>query len=520
MTALRWLLLCCLMLANVRPSVAQGVRLEGLEERAELIQLFDGKSLDGWGGSTNHWSANDGELVGKAERALSGPQYLFTERPYSNFRLVFEARIVAGTGFVLAFGGACSMPKEVAVGCDARVVKLSSVALKATDSEWAKVELIVVGQRVRLAINGRELADGVVASIAPIEAGPIAIGLVATEQPQELRLRELAVETHPGLTFQTVKDDVPPRVAIVELERTVDPHDATITHWTKLTEAIVPDELLQPTRGTRLPLTSMGVREVERDAYYALTQKARELPLATLHQAANEWLAARRALPEHRKYARLPVEKFPLFADLFRDPTAHHGKLVTLRGHVRRLDEMPADENPYGIEKLYQVWLFDEHAQQNPTVIVCTSIDARLKPEPDTLINHCRVTGYFFKNMAYDAQRDLRFAPLLIAQKLEYAPPANGGIGITESLLQTLTRATGLNRASLLVTGLLLLCVLSLLVVIRLQRRRPQAKMTGTTTNGPSFSNVTDNDGKVSFSRLPQADAESSKPSRGKEAGG
>ena len=134
-------------------------------------------------------------------------------------------------------------------------------------------------------------------------------------------------------------------------------------------------------------------------------------------------------IPPLYRLSRKPGAEFPQFVDLFRNPTDYHGKLVTLTGHVRKLVEMPADQNPYGIERLYEVWFFDQHSQSNPSVVICTSLDPRLKPEPETLIDHCRVTGYFFKNMAYDGQRDLRFAPLLIGQKLEYFPPAPSELG-------------------------------------------------------------------------------------------
>ncbi len=509
MIALRLLLMSCLMLGALRASVAQAVRVDALEDRAELIQLFDGKSLEGWRGSAAHWTASNDELVGSAKQPLPAPQYLITERQFSDFRLLGQVRLVAGREIKLSFGGACSITDEQPSGCDARVITLKADALAASKDEWAQFELIVVGQRARFALNGRDVSAAIEVAAAPIRSGPLVFELGKSDETQEVRLRQLMLETQPGLTFQTVSNDVPPRISIRALERTVDPTNPQIDHWTKLSEALVPDELLQPARGTRLPLTSFGVRDVERDAYYALAQKARELPLNTLHRAADEWRAARRTLPEHRRYVRLSDDKFPLFADLFRSPVAYHGKLVTLRGHVRRLDEMPADENPYGIEKLYQVWLFDEHSQSNPTVIVCTSIDARLKPESETLINHCRATGYFFKNMAYDGQRDLRFAPLLIAQKLEYSPPEDAGSSMLDALMMSLTRATGLSRESLTVIGLIGLCGLSLLVVLRLQRRPARTKAVATPAVSPSFQNVTDSNRGVSFNCLPQAEAAS-----------
>lgn len=499
MIRLRAFVLCCLFHATLQSVFGQNVRLDASPQSAEMIQLVDGQTLAGWHGLQSIWSARDGELIGQSNEPLATSVRLVTERHFSEFRLLGEVRIERDSQVAIAFGASClTTNDEPATVCEPRVVVLNNELLRAGVDEWTPFELLVVGQRVRVAVNGRLQAELVGRGPASVlEPGPIALQLQPTEKAARVRFRQVFVETFPGPTLQTVAGDAPVGMPLRQLVRVVDSSDTTIERWTKLTEALVPEALLLPVRGTRLPLTSMGVRDVEREAYYALVQKARELPLATLHHAADEWRETRRALPEHRRYARLPREKFPTFADLFRNPEPYHGKLVTLRGHVRQLDEMPADANPYGIERLYQAWLFDEHAQSNPVVIVCTTLDPRLIPEPETLLNHCRATGYFFKNMAYDGQRDLRFAPLLIAQKLEYFPPENTAPGIIDSVTESLVQVTGLSRKTFAVIGVLMLCGLSLFVVRRKQRRPIPAQ-----TAAPTFDNLPDAGGPMDFSRL------------------
>ena len=44
------------------------------EGKSETIKLFDGKTLDGWDGDKDHWSVDNGEIVGKSqERSRPAP---------------------------------------------------------------------------------------------------------------------------------------------------------------------------------------------------------------------------------------------------------------------------------------------------------------------------------------------------------------------------------------------------------------------------------------------------------------
>lgn len=499
--------LCCCY----ESAVGQEVGLLPPQERPELLQLFDGRSLDDWLGDAKVWSVRNGELVGVREDASESETDLRTERRFEDFRMLGEVRLVAGDKFAVVFGGA----PQGEFNCDGRAVEVGRESAGISTDEWAQWELLVIGQRVRLAINGKVRLDERVAAASKIDRGLIALRLLASQERQEVRWRKLVVETFPDERLQTVLDDLPPPIVIQPLERNVDPDGdgRAIERWTTHLEAIVPDELLRPTRGTRLPLTSLGVREVEREAYYALVQKARELPLPVLHQAASEWREARKALPASRRLARKPGAEFPQFVDLFRNPTDYHGKLVTLTGHVRKLVEMPADQNPYGIERLYEAWFFDEHSQSNPSVVICTSLDPRLKPEPETLIDHCRVTGYFFKNMAYDGQRDLRFAPLLIGQKLEYFPPPPAELGWLDRAMNGLVRATGMPRGVIGVVTIGIGCLVSLLVIVRLRKRAVRRPKVVSPTVAPSFEKLVDRGTQPDFSRLEgQASGPPSKP--------
>jgi hypothetical protein len=115
-----------------------------------------------------------------------------------------------------------------------------------------------------------------------------------------------------------------------------------------------------------------------------------------------------------------------LFVDLFKqmgdDPSTYRGQSVTLGGTLRKFREITVDPlNDYGIETLYEGWIFAEDSQSNPTVVVFTENAAQL-PEGDDLNIPVKVTGYVFKMYGYqsrDPDHPLRVAPMLLAKTMQ-----------------------------------------------------------------------------------------------------
>lgn len=174
-------------------------------------------------------------------------------------------------------------------------------------------------------------------------------------------------------------------------------------------------------------LLSRGVRPEEATGYFAILNHARQVPLTELKSKAAsfqaERLAAIRRDPNFRFYFQKPGAEFPTFADLHRHPEAYHGRLVTFRGHLRRLVTSPAGDNPHGLQQLHEAWLYVEGAQQNPVVVICTELPANIPTGPDILVDFVSTTGYFFKRYGYeDRSGEMRFAPLILARQLEWAP--------------------------------------------------------------------------------------------------
>ena len=148
---------------------------------------------------------------------------------------------------------------------------------------------------------------------------------------------------------------------------------------------------------------TLGVRNPEQDAYNYLLAKTRAIPSSDLEKAARKNVA----------FAVLMLE-----SDRFR------GELVTIDGKLRRLTSLKATKNDYGLDQLYEAWVFNADSGSNPYCIVCTSV-------PDGIAQghrieqpvRVRVTGYFFKRYGYGtANNRFHVAPLILAKRLRWFP--------------------------------------------------------------------------------------------------
>ena len=132
-------------------------------------------------------------------------------------------------------------------------------------------------------------------------------------------------------------------------------------------------EILAPVLEPSGSLISRGIRAAESEAYYRVLDHARQVEATRLEAAAARFLQKRRnvaALPGTRKR---PMADFPVFVDLYNNvktPEIYHGQPVTLRGHLRKLVALPAGDNEYGIETLYEAWLYTQNSQQHPAVVI------------------------------------------------------------------------------------------------------------------------------------------------------
>src|SRR5438132_8007249 len=96
----RWLLVTACaaglaLAALLSPEAASADKSEKPEKgKSETIKLFNGKDLDGWEGYEDLWSVKDGVIVAKNTKPLKFSTYLLTKKKYTDFRLVFAAKLV------------------------------------------------------------------------------------------------------------------------------------------------------------------------------------------------------------------------------------------------------------------------------------------------------------------------------------------------------------------------------------------------------------------------------------------
>lgn len=489
--------------------------------RTHVLRVFNGKDLSGWSGHEKYWSVEDGEIVGRNTEPLAVSTYLVSNRSFSDFRLRFEFKLVQSEMHSgIAFWGAVDPEKGDEFACTGHLVMFPSkygfyelhgrklihrnereAAQAGRQHEWNKIEILAQGNRIRLAINGVPVSDWRDPQPDGIKEGPIALQLHSNEESQEVRFRKLLLETFPEDRLVTLTEpEKRNSTGIKELVRSVPPDSEG--HWTTFSEVVLPDELLEPVR--KGGLKNMGIRKEERDSYFAIIQKAKETDSSLLHKASIEYRNKRRELPKNAQWKSKPPEEFPSWVDLYQNPEDYHGKLVTIHGHIRKLIEVPQDKNPYGIEKVYEAWLYDLNSQGHPTVILSTSIDPRLKTGTEVEIDHCFATGYFFKNMGYHAQDASRYAPVLIASKLEYLPSEEAG---------TLFRLGRNTQLQILLVGVIAVILgrhfwrLRKLTQSENLEREAVREIVDQNRAAPSFESLDDDGGSPDFSSLAAVDA-------------
>jgi hypothetical protein len=145
-----------------------------VDEETGFVSLFDGKSMNGWKVNENaaSWSVKDGNLVCQGER--SHLFYVGDDKPFKNFH--FKAEVMtepnsnAGIYFHTKYQES-GWPKygfecQVNLSYKSDPRKTSSLyAVKdvleaaAKDNEWYLQEIIVVGNKVTLKVNGKTLVE-------------------------------------------------------------------------------------------------------------------------------------------------------------------------------------------------------------------------------------------------------------------------------------------------------------------------------------------------------------------------
>jgi len=140
---------------------------------SEFVELFDGKSMDGWKVNENaaSWKVEDGCLVCQGER--SHIFYVGDSMPFKNFHFKADVKTMPNSNAGIYFHTKFQESGWPKYGFECQVnltgsdpIKTSSIyqvknvaEQAAKDNEWYTQEIIVQGKQVTLKVNGKTLVD-------------------------------------------------------------------------------------------------------------------------------------------------------------------------------------------------------------------------------------------------------------------------------------------------------------------------------------------------------------------------
>lgn len=190
-------------------------------------RLFNGKNFAGWEGNTDkYFSIEKGEIVARnsAKDAPAVSNYLLTKKKYRNFRLVYEGKLakskmhsgIAIWGRKYETGGEPFSYQGHLVMFPSNwgfwdLYRRNSIyrddgrAKKADNKDWNRMEILAIGDRIRLAVNGKLVADWKDPRPELCGEGPIGLQLHSNRVAQEVRFRGLILSENPEDRMITVK---------------------------------------------------------------------------------------------------------------------------------------------------------------------------------------------------------------------------------------------------------------------------------------------------------------------------
>ncbi|MCA8997040.1 MAG: DUF1080 domain-containing protein, partial [Planctomycetaceae bacterium] len=206
--------------------VEEAVRSLPSEENPQ--RLFNGTDLTGWKGDQQYWSVQDGLIRGANEGDVPSSTYLFTDKSYRNFRLLFAVKqtmspqhstmhsavAILGEKFPDVGENEFGFKGPLVMFChdwgiwDAhgrnRVVDRGDGPSVENKGDWNLIEVLVTGNRIRCVANGRLIFDH---SDDPslLQESPIGLQLHREKRPQEYHFQGLVLTENPKDTLVTLQ---------------------------------------------------------------------------------------------------------------------------------------------------------------------------------------------------------------------------------------------------------------------------------------------------------------------------
>ncbi|MCO6045556.1 hypothetical protein NG895_16715 [Aeoliella sp. ICT_H6.2] len=110
-----------------------------------------------------------------------------------------------------------------------------------------------------------------------------------------------------------------------------------------------------------------------------------------------------------------------VFVQLVNQPQVYRGRVVSLRGNVRRIESIQPAENDLGIDQLYLVYIQPGRDVLRPFAIYCQELPAGWSTgEEFPGDGRIECNALFFKNKVYDHARGVDLMPVFVARS--FAP--------------------------------------------------------------------------------------------------
>jgi hypothetical protein len=220
---------------------------------SETIEPFNGRNLEGWDYTDDdgniHWSVQGDTIVAKSVQPVLTSTYCLTKQHFTDFRLTITVKLALSevhsgisfwgyvpephhgsdhhtyAGHLVMFPSGWGMfdllPDPVNAGkhigrsmifSDPGIAK--EVGLQ---HDWNELEILAQGNRIRVVCNGTLIVDWRDPDPWRIRAGPIGLQLHSNPDPQEVRFKDMRIETFPEQRLLTLSEE--PAVVPMDLLR-------------------------------------------------------------------------------------------------------------------------------------------------------------------------------------------------------------------------------------------------------------------------------------------------------------
>lgn len=211
---------------HTRPGVRPGLPLGIARIAAELsasenpVRLFNGTNLSGWKGDPSIWSVENGAILGRNADPVPSSTYLFTEKTYRNFRLLFDVKQTVSPEHSPMHSAVAALGEQITDEGDNKFGFKGPLLMCCHDwgiwdahgrnriepasqkgalkiaaenvGDWNRCEILVIGNRIRFVANGSLVFD-FTDNPEMLRTSPLGLQIHKNQKPQEFRFRGLVL---------------------------------------------------------------------------------------------------------------------------------------------------------------------------------------------------------------------------------------------------------------------------------------------------------------------------------------